>query len=49
MKTEEELDEMERHLYTKGSDPIRDDESVAEYLGRMAKVWHKEELKERGR
>jgi len=38
-------DANERLRYTTGSDSIKDDETLDEYLGRTAKVWHPEELK----
>ena len=38
-------DANERVRYAQGSDAIMDDETLDEYLGRMAKVWHPEELK----
>lgn len=37
-------DASERIRYTLGDDAISDDETVDEYLSRMAKVWHPDEL-----
>jgi len=38
-------DAKERIPYLGGSDPIKSSETLDEYLGRMAKIWHPEELK----
>jgi len=37
-------DANERIRYCSGPDAIKDDETLDEYLGRMAKVWHPEEI-----
>lgn len=38
-------DANERVRYCLGPDAIKDDETLDEYLGRMAKIWHPEELR----